>query len=325
MGEQEQVDLVGVGLNATDTLINLSRFPERGSKTEYHSESVQPGGQVASTVMACQLWGLSTRYIGKLGDDAAAALHVREFARAGVDAHVIHVPGTASARSLILVDSFGERTVLNRRDERIVLQPSEFQRESIIGARLLHLDGHDIDAAIAAAQWAREADVPVVADLDELYPRIEELLALVDYPIVSRDFPARLTGMSDLEAALQSMHRRFKPTLSAATLGSEGVLAFDGQRLVHRPAFLVPVVDTTGAGDIFHAGFIYALRQGWPLEQQLDFACAAAAINCTAPGARGRIDSLAAIQDLLKNGTRYPAQWPAARVAELAPEPAYAH
>lgn len=325
MAEQEKVDLVGVGLNATDTLINLARFPVRGSKTEYESEAVQPGGQVASTVIACQLWGLATRYVGKLGDDEAGALHVREFARAGVDARLIHVPGTASARSLILVDSLGERTVLNRRDERIILQPHELERGSIAGARMLHIDGHDIEAAILAARWAREAKIPVVADLDELYPRIEELLALIDYPIVSRDFPTRLTGVSDLHVALKTMHRRFGARLSAATLGEDGVLAFDGFRFTHRPAFVVPVVDTTGAGDIFHAGFIYALLQGWTLEQQLDFACAAAAINCTAPGARGCIDSLPAILHLLQTGERHASQWPAAPSLESAsPLPMYA-
>ena len=107
------VDLVGVGLNATDTLIPLASFPERGSKVEYRSETILPGGQVASTVIACQHWGLRTRYVGKLGDDAAAALHARAFAREGVETRIMTVPGGVSPQSLILVDAAGERTVLN--------------------------------------------------------------------------------------------------------------------------------------------------------------------------------------------------------------------
>jgi sulfofructose kinase len=303
------VDLVGVGLNATDSLFHVKHFPESGSKSEYLSEAVHPGGQVASTVVACQHWGLSTRYVGKLGDDEAAELHQREFARAGVDARVVRAHGVSSARSLVFVDDQGERTVLNRCDENIVLQPGELERDWIVNARLLHIDGHDTDAALLAARWAREAGIPVVADLDDLYPGIEDLLALIDYAIVSRDFPSRLTGCAEPADALASMHRRFGARLSALTLGEGGVIAFDGSHFHHRSAFIVPVVDTTGAGDIFHAGFIYALLQGWPLVQQLDFACAAAAINCTAVGARGRIDSLQAIQDLLKTGKRHPAQF----------------
>src|SRR6202453_3795366 len=108
----QKVDLVGVGLNATDTLIPVAEFPVRGSKLEYGAETVMPGGQVASTVVACQTWGLSTRYVGKLGDDDAARLHRNAFARAGVEAQLIAVSGAASPQSLILVDSSGERTVL---------------------------------------------------------------------------------------------------------------------------------------------------------------------------------------------------------------------
>jgi sulfofructose kinase len=93
--------------------------------------------------------------------------------------------------------------------------------------------------------------------------------------------------------------------LAAATLGHDGVLSWDGKRFHHAPAYRVPVTDTTGAGDIFHAGFIYGLLQGWPLERQLDFACAAAALNCTAVGARGGIQSVAAIESLMKTGARY--------------------
>jgi len=65
------------------------------------------------------------------------------------------------------------------------------------------------------------------------------------------------------------------------------------------------VLDTTGAGDIFHAGFIYGLLQDWSLERQLDFACAAAALNCTAVGARGGIQALETIEGLLATGSRH--------------------
>jgi len=300
-----KVDLVGVGLNATDTLIPLAIYPALGSKVEYQTATVAPGGQVATTVVACQIWDLRTRYVGKLGDDEAAALHREAFARAGVETQLITVKGGASPQSLILVDGAGERTVLCRRDERLVLQPQELDREWIVNARALHVDGHDTAAATLAARWARTAGIPVIADLDELYPGVEELLESVDYLIVSRDFPCKLTGEVDLEKALHRMQRRYRCRLAAATLGPDGVLAWDGKQFYHIPAYCVSVVDTTGAGDIFHAGFIYGLLQGWPLERQLDFACAAAALNCLASGARGGIESVEKIEDLMATGSRY--------------------
>src|SRR5512135_2255402 len=111
MTEPLLVDLVGVGLNATDTLISLPTYPARGSKVKYSQLLILPGGQTASAVIACQTWGLSTRYVGKLGDDDAARLHLREFARAGVDARIVTVPGISSPHSIVIVDAGGERTV----------------------------------------------------------------------------------------------------------------------------------------------------------------------------------------------------------------------
>jgi sugar/nucleoside kinase (ribokinase family) len=300
-----QVDLVGVGLNATDTLIPLTEYPERGSKLEYSSAHVMPGGQVATTVVACQTWGLRTRYVGKLGDDDASRLHEEAFKRVGVEAHLVKVPGGVSPQSLILVDAGGERTVLCRRDEQMTLRPEELRREWVVNARLLHLDGHDTAAATLAANWAREAGVPVVADLDDTYPGVEELIANVDYLIVSKDFSCRLMDDNNLEGALHRMRSRFGCRLSAATLGEDGVLAWDGNQLVHSAAYRVPVVDTTGAGDIFRAGFIYALMQEWPIERQLDFSCAAAAMNCMAQGARGGIKPVGAIENLMATVARY--------------------
>jgi len=307
MTNSSKVDLVGVGLNATDTVIPLPTYPARGSKTEYRAATVLPGGQVATTVIACQHWGLQTRYVGKLGDDDAATLHRKAFANAGVETQITTVTGGISSQSLILVDDEGERTVLCRRDDRLVLQPTDLDREWIVNARALHVDGYDTAAATVAARWAHEAGIPVIGDLDELYPGVEDLLENIDYLIVSRDFPSRLMDEPDLEKALHKMHRRYGCLLSAATLGDGGVVAWDGHDLRHTPAFCVPVVDTTGAGDIFHAGFIYGLLQGWPLERQLDFACAAAALNCTAVGARGGIQPLETIEDLIATGSRYSA------------------
>jgi sugar/nucleoside kinase (ribokinase family) len=299
------VDLVGVGLNATDTLIPLEQFPQPGSKVHYSERSTQPGGQVATTVVACQTWGLSTRYVGKLGDDDAARLHKEAFARVGAETQIVTVPGTSSLHNVILIDTAGERTVICQRNDLMVLQPSDLRREWIESARVLHVDGHDTAAASLAANWARAANVPVVADLDDIYPGIEDLVANIDYLIVSEDFSCRLMRESNLESALRNMQSRYGCRLSAATLGENGVLAWDGNRLIHSPAYRVPVVDTTGAGDIFRAGFIYGLLRDWPLERQLDFSCAAAAMNCMAQGARGGIQSVSAIENLMATTERY--------------------
>jgi len=292
-------------LNATDTLIPLPEYPARGSKVAFRDAHILPGGQVATAIAACQQWGLSTRYVGKVGDDHAGRLHRDEFDRLGVEAHLLIAKNCKSQQAFIIVDDTGERTVLWKRDKRVALRSGELQREWITDAKALHVDGHDTEAAATAAEWARASGIPVVADLDELYPGVEALLKNLDYFVASRDIPGRITGESDLRKSLPEVHKRYGFRLTAATLGEEGVLAWNGARFYYAAAYCVKVVDTIGAGDTFHAGFIYGLLQGWPLQRQLDFGCAAAALNCAGMGARGGIQGVARIEELMAGGARH--------------------
>lgn len=307
MTDIPKVDLVGIGLNAADTLIPVPHFPERGSKVEIHSANTQLGGQVASAIAACQQWGLRTRYVGKLGEDHAALLHRTEFQRLGVETHLFTAPKCHSQQAFILVDPSGERTVLWKRDPRLTLLPEELNREWIVNARAFHLDGHDTRAATLAALWARSEGVPVIADLDDLYPDYETLLPNIDFLITSRDIPTRLTHEADLRVSLPQIRQRYGCRLAAATLGADGVLAWDGERFHYAPAFAIDPVDTTGAGDTFHAGFIYGFLRGWSLPCQLEFACAAAALNCTAAGARGGIQPVEKIEQFMATNPKRPA------------------
>jgi sulfofructose kinase len=206
--------------------------------------------------------------------------------------------------------STGERTVLWQRDKRVALGPDDLKREWIVNARALLVDGHDTEAAALAAQWARSAGIPVTADLDNLYRGVEALLENVDFVVSSKDFPERLNGEKDLLKALRNIKNRFKNKIVAATLGREGVVAWDGLNFHYFPAYRVSAVDTTGAGDIFHAAFVYAQLAGWKLEEQLSFSCAAAALNCTDTGARGHIASVEEIRNLMREGVAHPDAYP---------------
>ena len=301
-----RTDVVGVGINATDTIIRLPHFPALDSKVELLSAEVKPGGQAASAIVACRRWGLSARYVGKIGDDAAGKLQMDEMGREGVDARWITAPGCMSQSSYILVDeTSGERTVLWKRDPKIALRPEDLKREWITGSRALLVDGHDTAAAAQAARWAREENIRVVGDFDNRYPHVEALLEYVDFIIASKDFPERLTGEKNLLEPLPKIFREFKCRLTAATLGRAGVLAWDGKNFLLCPGFVVPAADTIGAGDIFHGAFLYGLVRNWTMEETLEFSCAAAALNCTAPGARGGIASLEQIAGLRANGKRF--------------------
>ncbi len=322
MGASESskaVDVVGVGINATDTIIRLPRFPTLDSKVEIISSQMMPGGQVASAMVACRRWGLRVRYVGKIGEDAAAQLQIDEMEDEGVEARWITAPGRESQSSYILVDeSSGERTVLWKRDSSIALRPGDLKREWIWDARILLIDGHDTEASATTAGWAKQEGLEVVGDFDNRYPGVEAVLELTDFPVTSKDFPERLTGENDLLKSLPAIFRRFKCRLMAATLGRLGVLAWDGARFILCPGFRVDAVDTTGAGDIFHGAFVYGLAKKRPIEELLEFACAAAAFNCMAPGARGNIAPLAEIEKLRRSGKRSEMAYPAAELDEAA-------
>src|SRR6267142_634991 len=103
-GPLPMVDIAGVGLNATDTIIRLPYFPAFNSKVEFRSSEVLPGGQVASAMVACSAWGLKARYVGKVGDDAFASLKRAEMERAGIESHWTVALNFQSQCSFILVD-----------------------------------------------------------------------------------------------------------------------------------------------------------------------------------------------------------------------------
>jgi len=302
---RQRVDVIGVGINATDTIIRLPRFPALDSKVEIVSAEVKPGGQVASAMVACKRWGLRVRYIGKIGDDEAGKLQMAEMKRERIEAHWVVARGAMSQSSFILVDGpSGERTVLWKRDSSIALHPEDLKRQWVRGGRALLVDGHDTKAAACAARWARQESICVVGDFDNRYKEVEALLHLTDFAITSKEFPERLTGENDLLKSLPQLYRDFKFRLIASTLGRLGVLAWDGTRFYLTPGFCVDAVDTTGAGDIFHGAFLFGLMRDWSLEQILEFSCAAAALNCEAEGARGGIASLKVIAQFRKVARR---------------------
>jgi len=305
------IDVVGVGLNATDTIIRLPHFPVFNSKVEFRVSEILPGGQVATAVTACARWGLKARYVGKIGDDSSGLLQQSEMRKAGIESHWIVLPHCQSQSSFILVDEeTGERTVLWKRDSRLELLQSEIQREWVDQAKLLHVDGHDCAAATQAARWARAARIPVTADLDNLYPGVEVLLENVDYAIASKEFHTRLCKESNPFVSLPAVAARFGCRLTAATLGVDGVLAWDGARFHYSPAFELKPIDTTGAGDVFHAAFACSLLRGDQLPRSLEFSCAAAGLSCMGLGARGGIASLDEIEELIRTGRRRAAAFP---------------
>lgn len=293
-------DVVGFGLNAVDHLCRIPTFPAFDSKMSLDGYECQPGGQIATALVALRRWGLRAAYLGAFGDDAFGVRARSALVAEGiaVDGSVIRT-GVPNQLAVILIDAqSGERTVLWYRDPALTVRPGELRREQVCAGRLLHLDGYDRDATIEAAAWARAAGIPTVIDLDRPGVRVDELLAHVDVAIVPGECAVELTGRRDPAAALPVL-ASFGCALVGVTLGRDGVVVQYEGRTLHVPGFPVSVVDSTGAGDVFHAGIIYGLLDGHEVEAMLRFANAAAALQCTKFGAQPAIPTLEAVRRLV--------------------------
>ena len=306
--EGKAFDVVGFGLNAVDHLCVVPHYPRFDTKTEILHYYKLAGGQAATTVTFVSRMGLKGKYIGKVGSDDIGEFSLRSLRSENIDTSSVLVQkGARNQYAFIIIDkNSGERTILWERDRRLSFRDAELRREDICAGRVLHLDGHDHAAAIRAATWAQEEGIPVVIDLDKVVPRSKELIGKVDFLITSSNFPPDLTGIADPIESLLAL-RQYCDGFLAVTLGAQGAMAVVGDQCVRFPAFKVHAVDTTGAGDIFHGGFIYALLQNWSLDQCMSFANAAAGLNCTHLGARAGIPPLSEILQLANSGSyRHP-------------------
>ena len=287
-------DVVGIGLNAIDYLVRLPRFPVQGEKLRMSAFAREGGGQAATALAALSRWGRRCKYVGNVGDDEHGRLSTLLLSREGIDlSHVRTVPGASSQFAVILVEEgTGERTILWDRDPKIRVSPEELPLDEIRRARALLLDGHDVPAAVAAARAAREAGVPVVLDAEKVQEGTEELLSLCDHIVAAGHFPGLLVPGASPEDGAREILRRYAPATSTVTLGPRGAFGCDGRDEIFSPAVRVRAVDTTGAGDIFHAGFLHALIGGLPFREILAFANAAAGLSCRGMGGRAAIPSI---------------------------------
>ena len=301
-----EFDVVGVGLNATDTVIFVSRMPRYGGKAPFHNEITSTGGQVASAVVTCQKLGLRSKYIGAVGDDERGRIQLASLQESGVDIEHVQIRKDCPNQSayIIIDQATGERTVFWSRDDCLRINPEQISPEQITCGRMLHIDGHDTAAVEHAARIASEAGIPVSADVDTIYPGFDRVMPCVDYLVASTEFPSNWTREPDPFRALKMLKDEYGMKVAAMTLGADGTLALADDGFHYSPAFVVNCVDTTGAGDVFHGALCYAVLEQYPLDRALEFSNAMAALNCKAMGARGGIQRLEAVRQLIAAGER---------------------
>ena len=287
---EREFDAAGFGVNAVDHLIVVPEYPHNDSTTQLIKHSQGAGGQTASAIVALQRLGMRTAYAGRFGSDAEGAFGLQSLKDEGVDVAFAEViEGSRTQVGYIIIEAKGgERTVIWDRDELLAYTADDAPVEFAGKARVIHLDSHDPPACARMARAARAAGSIVSADIDNVYEGLPELLPLIDVLISSKEFPRLLTGIEDPHAALIEIKARYGCALVGLTKGGRGATVLCEEEFLETPAFQVPggCVDTTGAGDAFHGGFLYGLLQGEDIETTLKVGCAVAALGCRALGAR---------------------------------------
>lgn len=294
-------DVIGLGYCTLDYLTLVNQYPEIDTKEEAIDFLEEGGGPTATALVTLARFGVSTSLLGKVGSDARGELIARQLRREGVDlSHFILEKDKVSPLSLIMIDkASGKRTIIYTKGNVGKLQPAEVSCEMLRGARLLHIDGHQIEASLLACQWAKELQVKVVFDAGSVRPGMEELLRLADYVVASRPFALAFTSARTIEEAAEKIFSIAAGTV-VVTNGEQGGFCISNESRFHYLAYKVATVDTTGAGDVFHGAFDYGLLQDWSLEKTVRFAGIVAGLKCRKMGGRNGIPGLKEAMDLMR-------------------------
>ncbi len=303
----KEFDGAGFGVNAVDHLLVVPEFPDPTTQTRMVEYRKGAGGQTASAIVALQRLGMRTAYAGRFGTDPEGRFGLQSLRDEGVDVASAELVENARTQIgyIIIEAQRGERTVLWDRDERLVYTAADAPVEFAGRARVIHLDAHDPPACTRMARAARAAGTIVSADIDNVYDGLLEFLPLIDVLISSKEFPRILTGIDDAHTALAEIKMKYGCALVGLTKGGRGATVLCNGEFLEAPAFAVPggCVDTTGAGDAFHGGFVYGLLQGEEVETSLRLGCAVAALGCRALGARTALPTRAELDSFLATGS----------------------
>jgi len=280
----------GLGQCSLDYLVEVAAYPPSDAKCEFQTLEVQGGGPVATALVALSRWGVSSTFAGVIGDDDFGARVRATLENEEIDLSGLRVRKDSASQFAFVVaePDRGTRTVFWRRPTGQPLATSEIDTDRLQRAEMFYTDGLMIDAALAAAGLARRVGIRVVVDAGTLREGMRELARSSDTFLVSESFARQLVGGDDPLAACREL-AALGPRLVGVTLGARGHVAFEDGQVFEGAAHRVRAVDTTGCGDVFHAGVAYGLLEGWHTRKCLDFAAWAASRVATRLGGRAGI------------------------------------
>ena len=282
-----------IGQTYIDVTFIADRIPTGDDKDVARDYAVSFGGNAVTAAFACARLGIAPDLLTSVADDWLGRMFIDMAARYRISVH--HRKVAESSLSFVMPNG-SQRAIVRCRDDDY-LHP--FPPLNLKGLRALHLDGHQADAAIHYARACREAGVLTSLDGGGLRVNTMELLPFIDVAIVSERFceQLHLAPTSALELLKAKGCR-----IGGVTMGERGLVWYDEKQAVGTmPALAVPegeIVDTNGAGDVFHGAYVYSYlsRPGWNWSDHFQFARAASAHAIRFLGNEARLPTLADVE-----------------------------
>ncbi len=294
--------IVGVGANVHDTLITVPYFPTEDTKLRANGVKECGGGPCATGLVAAAKLGAEAAYVGALAKDSGGEFLMADMARFGMTTEYTDmVEGKSSFASYVLLsDASTSRTCVFNKDNLPDFVLDEKKQQAIKDADILMVDGNELENAIEAAKIAKENGTKVLYDAGGLYDGIERLLPYADILIPSEEFSLGHTGKATAEEAAKALYEMYSPEIVVITQGARGGILYDGKTVTAYPSFPVEVVDSNGAGDVFHGAFAFAMTRGYTPYNCCIFSSAVSALKCTKLGARDGVPNFEETVEFLK-------------------------
>lgn len=294
--------IVGIGACVMDTLYRVPTYPKEDIKVRAIESKTAGGGPVATGLVAAQKLGVDTAFIGNLASDNGGVFLKGDFEKYGVDTSLINtMDGYRSFTAVLwLAADSATRTCVFDKGNLPEFKLNEAQAAAVREAKLLMVDGNEMEGAIEAAKIARESGTKVLYDCGGLYEGVERLLALTDIMIPSEEFALGHTGCDNVDGAAKKLMQMYSPEIVVITQGKRGGVIYDGKNVTAYPIYPAEVVDSNGSGDVFHGAFAFAVVSGYDFLKCCHFSSAVSAIKCMGVGARESVPSFDTVKKYLK-------------------------
>lgn len=296
--QTERIDCLGLGIIPVDILMEVPYYPKAGSKLNAGGMMIQGGGPAPNCMVGLRRLGLRSEVIAPIGDDLPGQITREELRREWLsDRYLVSKNVSSDVAIGFIEQKSGDRTLVLNRGAFVL--PRDIVTSRLPLPKVVHLDGRDMPACLKLARWAKKVGAEVSFDIGSMRNDVSAIFPLVDHLVVADAFALPFTKTRSIRTACAALAERCPGTV-VVTNGTKGQTALADGEYHRQKAFEVKVVDTTGAGDGFHVGYLYGLIKGEDLPVRMLLGSAVAALNCTKLGARTGLPSQAQLMKFLR-------------------------